>query len=92
MGAAIPEAQISAEEGGRLIYLVPCSVGARRCFIFRTDMAERAGGDEHKVLEIVSDVRLRDEFGVDDGDTIEVVVDSPGRVLAEREVGGVAAP
>ena len=68
---------VTAEQVGRLIYLVPCSVGARRCFIFRTDMADRAGGDEHKVLEIVSDVRLRDELGVDDGDTIEVVVDSP---------------
>ena len=40
-------------------------------------MAERAGGDEHRVLEIVSDVRLRDELGVDDGDTIAVVIDEP---------------
>ena len=40
-------------------------------------MAERAGGDEHRVLEIVSDVRLRDELRVDDGDTVEVVVDDP---------------
>ena len=51
---------VSAQEVGRLIHLVPCSVAGRRCFIFRTDMAERAGGDEHRVLEIVSDVRLRD--------------------------------
>ncbi len=76
---ALPPARLtlSAEAVGRLIYLVPCSVGSRRCFIFRTDMAERAGGDEHRVLEIVSDVRLRDELGVDDGDTVEVVVDDP---------------
>lgn len=66
---------LSAEAVGRLIYLVPCSVGARHCFIFRTDMAERAGGDQHRVLEIVSHVRLRDELGVDDGDTVEVVLE-----------------
>jgi CTP-dependent riboflavin kinase len=70
--------ELSAEEVGRVIYLVPCSIGARRCFIFRTDRAERAGEDEHRVLEILSDVRLRDELGVDDGDRIEVVVDDPG--------------
>ncbi|MDQ6727768.1 MAG: hypothetical protein M3066_16615 [Actinomycetota bacterium] len=45
---------VNEEEVGRDIYLVPCSLGARRCFIFR-----------------------RDEFGVDDGDTIEVVIDDP---------------
>jgi CTP-dependent riboflavin kinase len=67
--------RVSAEEVGRLVYLVPCSVGARPCFIFRTDMAEQAGGDEHRVLEILSDVRLRDELGLDDGDTIEVSID-----------------
>jgi CTP-dependent riboflavin kinase len=66
---------VGAEAVGRLIHLVPCSVGPRRCFIFRTDMAERAGGQEHRVVEIVADVRLRDELGVDDGDTVEVVLD-----------------
>jgi len=49
----------------------------RQCFIFRTVRAEQAGGDEHRVLEILSDVRLRDELGLDDGDTIEVVIDDP---------------
>jgi len=74
---AFPEARVtlSAEAVGRLIHLAPCLVGSRRCFVLRTDMAERAGGDEHRVLEIVSDVRLRDELGVHDGDTIEVILD-----------------
>jgi hypothetical protein len=36
----------------------------------RTDIAEQAGGDEHRVPEILSDVRLRDELGGDDGDLV----------------------
>jgi len=68
---------VSAEAVGCVIYLVPRSVGPRQCFIFRTVRAEQAGGDKHRVLEILSDVRLRDELGLDDGDTIEVVIDDP---------------
>ena len=67
--------RLDADLVGRIVYLVPCRVGARRCFIFRTERAEQAGGEEHRVLEIVSTVRLRTELGVSDGDLVEVVVD-----------------
>ena len=68
---------LSADVVGRLVYLVPCTVGSRRCFILRTARAEAAGGDEHRILEILAEVRLRDVPGVADGDRVEVVVADP---------------
>lgn len=68
--------RLDADLVGRIVYLVPCRVGARRCFIFRTERAEQAGGEEHRVLEILSAVRLRTELGVSDGDLVEVVIDA----------------
>lgn len=65
---------IPADRVGRRVHLVPCSVKGHRCFIFRTDMAQRAGGDEHQILELLADVRLRDALGVRDGDVVEVVI------------------
>ncbi|MGH9157635.1 MAG: hypothetical protein ACRD1K_17770 [Acidimicrobiales bacterium] len=56
---------------------MPCTVGSRRCFIFRTAQAEAASGDEHRILEILAEVRLRDVLGVADGDHVEVVVADP---------------
>lgn len=41
---------------GRLVHLVPCLFMGRGCFLFRTDNAERIGGDEHRILEVLSDV------------------------------------
>jgi CTP-dependent riboflavin kinase len=62
------------EEVGRLVHLVPCSVGGYRCFIFRTDLAEQTGGERHQTLEILSAVCLRDALGLIDGDEVQVVV------------------
>ena len=53
---------------------LPCSVRGRRCFIFRTDLAEQTGGDEHRTLEILAAVCLRDDLGLTDGDKVEVIV------------------
>jgi CTP-dependent riboflavin kinase len=66
---------LRAEDVGRVVHLVPCTVRGRRCFIFRTDSAEHSGDDERRVVEILSDVRLRDELNVSDGDLVEVLVD-----------------
>lgn len=66
---------ISADDVGRLVYLVPCQLGDRRCFIFRTHRAEQAGGEEHRILEILSDVFLRGDLGLHDGDTLMIVVE-----------------
>lgn len=66
---------IEPERVGRLVHLVPCRVGGRRGFVFRTEKAELAGGEEHRVLELLAEVRLRDALGVSDGDVVEVVID-----------------
>lgn len=66
---------LPAERVGRLVHLVPCSVSGRKCFVFRTDNAERAGPEEQRVVEILAKVRLRDALSVTDGDVIEIVVD-----------------
>lgn len=65
---------LPAEQVGRLVHLVPCSVLTRRCFVFRTDNAEQSGADEQRVGEILAEVRLRDEFRLADGDVVEIVV------------------
>lgn len=66
---------LPVDEVGRLVHLVPCTVRGRRCFIFRTDRAERSGEQEQRVLEILADVCLRDALAIVDGDALEVVVD-----------------
>ena len=66
---------ISADRVGRLVHLVPCRVQERRCFIFRTDNAEQDGPAEQRVLEVLAEVRLRDDLQLDDGDPVEVVLD-----------------
>ena len=66
---------LRAADVGRLVHLFPCSVAGRRCFIFRTNNADRAGRDEQRVVEIVAEVKLRDEFSLIDGDVVEIVVD-----------------
>jgi riboflavin kinase, archaea type len=66
--------QVSEEHVGRLVHLVPCLFIGRGCFLFRTDNAERIGGDEHLILEVLSDVQLRSAHGLSDGDIVEVTV------------------
>ena len=66
--------RLPAERVGRSVHLVPCSFMGSDCFIFRTDKAELAGGEEHLVLEVVSTVGLRTAHGLSDGDLVEVTV------------------
>lgn len=76
-GWSLPSGRLTltAEKVGRLVHLVPCRVGNHGCFIFRTQLVEDTFGDEHRKLELLSSVRLRDELGVDDGDLVEVIVE-----------------
>jgi riboflavin kinase len=66
----------ASEYGGTVsVNLVPCRVFGRRAFILRTD-ANEAGTGHHPltVLEIATNVKLRDEYGLADGDAVEVEV------------------
>jgi riboflavin kinase, archaea type len=67
--------RLEAEEyGGTVsVSIVPCRVLGRKCFILRTDGNEHGDGDHpHEIIEIATDVKLRDAFGLNDGDVVEV--------------------
>lgn len=62
------------EYGGRVsVSLVPCKVFNRDAFILRTDANERGEGHHpREVIEIATDIKLRDAFNLKDGDTVIV--------------------
>jgi len=65
------------EYGGTVgVSIVPCRVLGRRGFILRTD-ANNEGTGRHPpaVVEIASDVKLRDEYNLADGDEVSVEVE-----------------
>lgn len=62
------------EYGGTVsVNLVPCSIFGRRAFILRTDANEQGRGHHPKtVVEIATDVKLRDWYHLNDGDDVEI--------------------
>jgi riboflavin kinase len=62
------------EYGGNVsVNLVPCTVLGRSAFILRTDKNEAGLGVHPKtIIEIATDVKLRDVYNLEDGDEIEV--------------------
>jgi riboflavin kinase len=66
-----------AEYGGRVsVNIVPCSVRGRKAFLLRTDANEQGTGDHPKtIVEIATDVRLRDLYQLQDGDYLELTID-----------------
>jgi riboflavin kinase, archaea type len=65
------------EYGGTVsVNIVPCRVFGRRGFILRTDANnEGTGRHPRTVVEIASDVKLRDEYDLADGDEISVEIE-----------------
>src|SRR4051812_40052163 len=65
-----------SEYGGRVsLSLQPCRILGRRAFILRTDGNAREQGHHPKtVIEIATDVKLRDAFHLKDGDWVEVEI------------------
>jgi CTP-dependent riboflavin kinase len=64
------------EYGGTVsVSIVPCTIFGRPAFILRTDSDEGKHGDpQDAILEIATDVKLRDAYGLEDGDLVEVEV------------------
>jgi riboflavin kinase len=62
------------EYGGRVsVSIVPCRIFDRSAFLLRTDENERGVGHHARnIIEIATDVRLRDVYQLQDGDWIEV--------------------
>jgi riboflavin kinase len=67
----------ASEYGGRVsVSIVPCSIRGTKTFLLRTDANENGTGDHPKtIIEIATDVRLRDLFQLQDGDDLEVNID-----------------
>ena len=65
------------EYGGRVsVNIVPCRVFGRRAFILRTDRNEQGtGAHPRTIIEIATDVKLRDAHGLRDGDSVEIEID-----------------
>jgi len=64
------------EYGGRVsVSIVPCKTFGRKAFILRPDTDTGKYGDPpERILEIATDVNLRDTYGLKDGDLVEVEV------------------
>jgi CTP-dependent riboflavin kinase len=64
------------EYGGRVsVSIVPCKIFGRKGFILRPDTDTGKYGDPpERILEIATDVNLRDIYKLKDGDVIEVEV------------------
>lgn len=63
------------EYGGEVsVTIVPCQIFRRQAYILRTDKAE-ADAHERCVIEVATDVKLRESYGIKDGDEVEVVVE-----------------
>lgn len=64
----------AAEYGGTVtVNIVPCSVLGRRAFILRTTANDEGRGHHSQsIIEIATDVKLRDAHQLRDGDWVEV--------------------
>lgn len=62
------------EYGGRVsVNIVPCRIFDRSAFLLRTDQNELGiGHHARNIIEIATDIRLRDAYQLKDGDWIEV--------------------
>lgn len=69
----------AAEYGGSVsVSILPCTIGGKEAYILRTDANDQGRGDHPlTVVEIATDVRLRDHFGLNDGDVITIEVPEP---------------
>jgi riboflavin kinase len=65
------------EYGGAVsVSMVPCQVFGRSAFLLRTDANEAGQGHHPKnIIEIATDIRLRDAYRLKDGDEVEVHLD-----------------
>ena len=64
----------AVEYGGRVsVNLVPCRIFDRPAFLLRTDQNEAGTGHHPRtIIEIATDVRLREAYSLKDGDWVEI--------------------
>ena len=64
----------ATEYGGSVsVSMVPCRIFQRQAFLLRTDQNEQGTGHHPRnIIEIATDIRLRDAYQLKDGDWVEV--------------------
>jgi len=74
----------AAEYNGTVtVYIVPCSILGRPAFILRTVANEEERGHHPRtIVEVATDVKLRDTYRLSDGDWVEVEI--PGKMESSR--------
>lgn len=62
------------EYGGRVsVNIVPCRIFSRQAFLLRTDENERgAGHHPRNIIEIATDIRLRDAYKLENGSWVDI--------------------
>lgn len=69
------------EYGGTVsVSLVPCRFRGRAAWILRTDPNDEGRGHHPRnIVEVATDVKLREVFGLMDGDLVEIELAEPAR-------------
>ena len=63
------------EYGGEVsVKIMPCRIFGRRAFILRPYRDNVEGNYDKRVLEIATDIRLRDAFHLEEGDVVQIEV------------------
>jgi riboflavin kinase, archaea type len=62
------------EYGGTVsVNIVPCRIFGMKAFILRTDANEQGTGHHpHTIVEVATDVKMREHFRLSDGDIVEI--------------------
>ena len=69
------------------ISMVACRILGKNAYILRTDSdTGKHGYSKEQILEIATDVKLRDEFNLKDGDLVEVEIDVGNFEMIENAV------
>ncbi len=66
-----------SEYGGDVsVYIIPCRIMNREVYILRTEPNEQGTGHHPKnIIEIASNIKLRTELDLVDGDEVEIEID-----------------
>jgi riboflavin kinase len=69
------------EYGGTVsVNIVPCQILGRPAFILRTDANEQERGHHPRtIVEVATDMKLRDHFQLRDGDVVEIEIATGSR-------------
>jgi len=64
------------EYGGEVsVKIMPCRIFGRRAFILRPYRDDKENNYDKRVVEIATDIKLRDAYRLEDGDVVQIEVE-----------------